>query len=116
MVFVDWDYNWLFLLACFIYFFIMYTRYRNSGTRHIYETETKKEISNMKKVDIFLQSRTGLRNSMMEGANNTRLNGKLSNNNLALDKFTQNNIVNSLTKNNQALNVIKDKIDNKDRK
>lgn len=116
MMFVDWDYNWLFLLAGFIYFFIMYARYRNSGARHTYETETKKEVSNMKKVDRFLQSRTGLRNSMMEGANNTRLNGKLSNNNSVIDKFTQNNIVNSLTKNNQALNIIKDKIDNKDKK
>ena len=31
MMFLDFDYNWLFLLSGFIYFIIMFTRYRNSN-------------------------------------------------------------------------------------
>lgn len=78
MIFVDFDYKWAFLLAGLIYFLIMYARYRNSGARHTYERDTKTNMSNLRKVDRFLQSKKGLSNSMMDGANNRRLYGQTS--------------------------------------
>lgn len=75
MLFVDFDYNWLFLLLGVIYFIIIYTRYRNDNARHKYEVETKKEISNLKEEDRLISRRTKLTNSYMVGANNTSIRG-----------------------------------------
>lgn len=75
MLFVDFDYNWLFLLLGVIYFIIIYTRYRNDNARHKYEVETKKEISNLKEEDKLISRRTKLTNSYMVGANNTSIRG-----------------------------------------
>ena len=58
-----------------IYFFFMLMRYRNFDARHTYETETKKNISNLRKVDNFIRSERGLTNSTMNGANNKVVNG-----------------------------------------
>ena len=66
----DFDWNWLFLSLGFIYYFIMFARYRNQGARHKYETETKKEVSNLRKVDDFVKHERGLSNSHMRNANN----------------------------------------------
>lgn len=63
MLMVDFDYKWVFLLAGFIYFFIMYMKYRNSNERHHHETETKKNIFNIKKVDNLIKHQKGLSNS-----------------------------------------------------
>lgn len=70
---MDFKYEWLFLLSGFIYFFVMYLRYRNSNARHHHETETKKKIFNLKKIDNLLQHKSGLSNSRIEGANNTKV-------------------------------------------
>ena len=75
MLFVDFDYNWLFLLLGVIYFIIIYTRYRNDNARHKYEVEKKKEISNLKEEDRLISRRTKLTNSYMVGANNTSIRG-----------------------------------------
>lgn len=75
MLFVDFDYDWLFLLLGVIYFIIIYTRYRNDNARHKYEVETKKEISNLKEEDKLISRRTKLTNSYMIGANNTSIRG-----------------------------------------
>ena len=75
MLFLDFDYNWIFLLSGFMYFILMSLRYRNSGARHKYEIETKTNIRNLRKVDKFIKSKKGLTNSMMVGANNKKLNG-----------------------------------------
>lgn len=78
MIFTKTDDNnwpWLFLLSGIIYFWIMYTRYRNSGARHSHETETKTNITNLKEYDKFVKKRRRLDNSTMEGANNTRVTG-----------------------------------------
>ena len=75
MLFVDFDYDWLFLLLGVIYFIIIYTRYRNDNARHRYEVETKKEISNLKEEDRLISRRTKLTNSYMVGANNTSIRG-----------------------------------------
>ena len=73
---VDFKYEYLFLLTGFIYFFIMYFRYRNSNARHHHETETKKKMFNLIKVDSFIKRETGLSNSKIEGANNTKVSGQ----------------------------------------
>lgn len=75
MLFVDFDYDWLFLLLGVIYFIVIYTRYRNDNARHKYEVETKKEISNLKEEDRLISRRTKLTNSYMVGANNTSIRG-----------------------------------------
>lgn len=78
MIFTKTDDNnwpWLFLLSGIIYFWIMYTRYRNSGARHSHETETKTNMTNLKEYDKFVKKRRRLDNSTMEGANNTRVTG-----------------------------------------
>ena len=76
MLFVEFDYSWLFLLSGFIYFFIMYSRYRNSGARHKHELETKRKINNLKTVDQLVKRRNGLTNSKISGANNTNVTGQ----------------------------------------
>ncbi len=80
MIFVDFDYNYLFLLAGIIYFILMFFRYRNASARHTYEKDTKKSITNLRNVDKYLKTETGLSNSMMIGANNKRVDGKNAHN------------------------------------
>ncbi len=104
MLFIDFDYNWLFLLSGFIYFFVMFTRYRNSNARHKYETETKTQLQNLRKVDDYVTRRTGLTNPRMKGANNTRLSGE--------NFGTQ--MLNKLTEQNTTANFINNNINKKD--
>ena len=76
MLFMDFDYSWIFLLAGFIYFFMMYIRYRNSNARHYHETETKRKMFNLRKIDNLIKHEKGLSNSRMIGANNARVRGQ----------------------------------------
>ena len=71
----DFDYNWIFLTIGALYFLIMYGKYRNSGARHKYETETKTEVSNLRKADDFVKHEKGLSNARISGANNTTVTG-----------------------------------------
>ena len=71
----DTYWPWIFLLAGFIYYFIIYSKYRNQGARHGHEKETKHNVTNIRTVDEFIRKRTGLSNSRMEGANNTKVAG-----------------------------------------
>ena len=73
---VDFDYEWIFLLSGFIYFFVMYLRYRNSNARYHHETETKKKMFNLKKTDNLIKRENGLSNSRISGANNTKVSGQ----------------------------------------
>lgn len=66
---------WIFLLAGFVYYWIIYAKYRNQGARHGHEKETKHSISNLRQVDEFIKKKHGLSNSRMEGANNTKITG-----------------------------------------
>lgn len=100
MLFVDWDYSWAFLLAGFIYFFIMFSKYRNQGARHKHELETKKKIANLRRVDNFIKRKTGLTNSKMEGANNTSISGQ---------GFGA-QMLNQLTEQNPVANIINNNI------
>ncbi len=76
MLMADFDSKWIFLLFGIIYFFIMYIRYRNSNARHHHETETKRNIFNVNRVDRFIRHEKGLSNSSMSGANNTNVSGQ----------------------------------------
>lgn len=75
-LFIDFDYDWLFLLTGIVFYIAMYLRYRNSNARHKYETETKTEVTNLRKVDNFVKNKKKLNNSMMDGANNKDITGK----------------------------------------
>lgn len=75
MLFIDFDYSFLFLLIGLIFFCVNYFRYRNTGERHHHETETPTEIFNLRKSDRLVRRLTGLSNSTMEGANNKRVSG-----------------------------------------
>ena len=83
----DNNWPWLFLLSGFIYFWVIYSKYRNTGARHSHETETKSNMSNLREVDRFVRKRHRLEDSRIEGANNTRVSGNSS-------KFNFNNLKN----------------------
>lgn len=72
---MNFEYELIFLLAGFIYFFVMYFRYRNLNARHKHEKETKKNMFNLTKVDDFIKRQKGLSNSSIQGANNNRISG-----------------------------------------
>ena len=76
MLFVDFEQSWIFLLAGFIYFFIIFAKYRNQNARHKHELETKRKISNLRTLDKFVKRKTGLTNPMIKGANNTTVSGE----------------------------------------
>lgn len=101
----DFDYNWLFLLTGAGYFAFMYARYRNSGARHKYETETKTNVENLRKVDRFVKHRTGLSNSRMSGANNKSISGKQS---------LGSKVLNGIEIDESLVDLVKNKIDKKD--
>lgn len=60
----------------FIYYGIMYAKYRNQNARHAYEKETKTETLNVQRTDTFIEDRKRLKNARIEGANNTRIEGE----------------------------------------
>ena len=114
MIFVNFDYKWAFLFAGVIYFLIMYFRYRNSNARHTYETETKKEISNLRQVDTYIKEMKRLRNSYMNGANNRRVEGTSVNNNI-VKSIVNNKTIDKLTGGNIVADMIRDKANKRDK-
>lgn len=79
-----WPY--LFLTSGFVYYFVIYNRYRNSGARHKYETETKTNITNLVKTDNFIKHEKRLSNPSMTGANNKMVSGTTIN---VIDQINQ---------------------------
>ena len=73
----DNDFSWLFFTLGFVFYGLMYARYRNKGARHFHEKDTKATTDNMRTADNFVTKRTGLRNTRMEGANNASDSGGL---------------------------------------
>ena len=57
----------------FLYYFYYYRKYRNTKARFKHETDTKTELTNVRKHDKLLTRRTRLRNPRMDGANNLRV-------------------------------------------
>lgn len=108
LILIDWDYGWLCILAGFVYFFIMYSKYRNKGARHKHEAETTSKMANVRAVDNFVQKRTGLTNSKIQGANNTSVSGQTAGSKM-LDSITS-----SITSQNSVANFIKNQVDKKE--
>ncbi len=102
----DFNGSWLFLTVGVIFFFIMYGRYRNSSARHTYETETEKEVTNLREVDTYIKRRNGLSNYYMEGANNTNVEGATS----------QSKLLKRLTDAVPEVNMVKDFMENSSKK
>ena len=94
----DFDYSWLFLFVGFIYFFIMYARYRNSGARHKHELETKKKTDNLRRVDQFIKHKRRLSNRIMHGANNTNVSGQDFSEKMLSQLTNVDNVVNVINK------------------
>lgn len=88
MLFIDFDYNYLFLLSGIVYFLAMYTKYRNVNARHVYEKETKSEMKNLRQLDKFIEQKKGLTNSSIKGVNNKNVSGQSTSNTL-LDSITK---------------------------
>ena len=63
----------IFLLSGFVFYFIMWLRYRNAGARHKYEKETKTNVKNLRKEDQFIKELKRLRNSNIEGRNDNEI-------------------------------------------
>lgn len=78
----------LLFLAGFVYYAIIYSKYRNKEARNTYEKETRNNITNLVKEDTFIEKRKKLRSSHMSGANNKKINGDTV--------FTSTNIVDSI--------------------
>ena len=116
MLLVNWDYDYLFLLAGIIYFLIIYSKYRNKGARHTYEVETQREIKNLRVVDNFIKSKKQLTNRTMAGANNKKVYGS-SNTNAIFDITNKASLksaaANALVDSNPIASFIKDNIDKK---
>lgn len=72
----DWTgFATVFLFAGFIFYGLMFLRYRNIGKRHHHERETATHKANMIKDDVKTERRTGLEDSRMRGANNRKVAG-----------------------------------------
>ena len=80
LLFIDFEYDFIFLSFGIIYFFVMYSRYRNKNARHKYEAETKSKMTNLISIDNFIKHEKGLTNSKMYEANNTDITGKILSN------------------------------------
>ena len=90
--------SFLVYLPGVLYFAYIYMKYRNSNARHHHETETKKSIFNLRKVDNFIKKLTRQRNSKINGMNSNQVNGT------AAQKGVMNSI-NNYT--NNSLNKLK---------
>ncbi len=66
----------LFSLIPIIFYGIKLSKYRNKSARHVYEMNTKNEISNIQAVDQLVKHEKNLNNSTMKRANNKRIEGE----------------------------------------
>ncbi|MDR1087722.1 MAG: hypothetical protein LBL23_00275 [Coriobacteriales bacterium] len=68
----------LLLVSGFVFYGYIYARYRNADKRHSHERETTAKTANLEQIDTFIQSRKGLNNARMQGANQDRVEGALN--------------------------------------
>lgn len=87
MLLVDFEFEIIFLAAGFIYYFIIYSKYRNKDARHRHELETRRMVTNLKQTDNFNTHRKRLDSPFMRGANNTSVSGLDSGISSLKDKF-----------------------------
>ena len=67
--------TFIILISGFVYFLVIYLRYRNKRARHFYESETKYRLHNIIRNEEFIKHKYNLSHSYMYGANNKRRNG-----------------------------------------
>ena len=77
------DTNWtliglLFFLSGFIFYALMFMRYRNVNKRYHHESKTRSELKNLTSHDQLARSMTGLNNSRMRDANHRQVSGALN--------------------------------------
>ena len=99
MLYIDFDYNWLFLFIGFVYYFIIYSRYRNKAARHKYETETKTNVMNLQRVDNFMKTENNLTRARIRGANDSSVGNQSTVDNM-IEVFADSNPVVNVIKNN----------------
>ena len=71
-----------------------------------HETETQKEVNNLRKVDTYVGHITGVTNSKIAGANNTIISSESA----------TNKVLNSITENNSIVKMVNDFTNNKEKK
>ncbi len=64
-----------FLASGFVFYALVYFRYRNVNKRHKHESETEATMHNLREVDQKVKSLTGLSNSRMAGENGDEVRG-----------------------------------------
>jgi len=69
------DYSVLFLVSGFVFYFIMYGKYRNKDKRHNHERDTKSILANVNRVDNFVKHQRGLSNAKIRGINSDKVSG-----------------------------------------
>lgn len=76
--------GWFILLALagFVYYFVMYGKYRNKDARHFHEKETETKVYNMSYRDDYIQRKTRMRNAQIQNSNCYTVNGAIVNRNL----------------------------------
>ena len=65
----------IFLLSGFVFYGVIYFKYRNVDKRHKHEVETEATLHNMQGYDQFVESRKGLSQPRLAGANNKDVRG-----------------------------------------
>ncbi len=70
MLLIDFEYDFIFLAAGVMYYFITYSRYRNQDARHFHERDTKSAYHDLVEEESYIERRRGLTRSTMSGANN----------------------------------------------
>jgi hypothetical protein len=64
-------------LAGIIYYFWIFSKYRNTDKRHTHERETSTVIQNVQRSDQLVEHRKALTNSSMAGSNQGKIEGAL---------------------------------------
>jgi len=62
------------LIAGFVYYGIIYMRYRNTNERFEHEKETRTSINNVERSDVYIRRLKRQKNSVIKGANSTSVN------------------------------------------
>lgn len=65
----------VFLASGFVFYAVIFLKYRNVNKRHKHESETEASLHNMQEEDDFVEHRKGLSQSQLAGANNKDVRG-----------------------------------------
>lgn len=66
---------YLFLLSGPVFFFVIYTKYRNKDKRHYHERETRSQMANLRAADQKVNRVVGVSNSKIRGDNSDSVKG-----------------------------------------